>query len=514
MTWYTLSSMLLISLEVLSQQDLSADERQVDQLIELGIKDQWTDAYSTLDYADKALDLARQINYKRGIAVAQNLRGFCYWTFGDNEVAIESAHEALDISQSENLTGVEAESYYIMSRGYMDLRETSMAQQYIGKAESLATNGGDWTQLSSIYNLKGVILYTMGKYDSALYYYNKAYEIGKNKSIDPINLPRIISNIGECYQNENPALAFQYFNQALEQAKSTHNKIAEASITAIIGHANLKQNDLRNAEKNLQAALTLARELGLRRVIRHAYSGLVDIRLKQKNGDEAVVYLRRYYAVRDSLLNTSKIRQIVELENKHELDIREKDIQLLENEKRIQKIWRNLLAGAVALILIAAVSLFQWQRYRYKKNRELLNLEIDFLTQQHKAAVDKFKTLQVPAPGENAASYDQRLLAKAIAIVEENIGDSRMSVEKMADYMNMSRTSLHRKIKSITGFPPSELIRSIRLRKAARLIADHADSATQIAHAVGFEDYSHFSKAFKKHFGVSPSSYEEQVKVG
>jgi AraC-like DNA-binding protein len=139
----------------------------------------------------------------------------------------------------------------------------------------------------------------------------------------------------------------------------------------------------------------------------------------------------------------------------------------------------------------------------------MLNLEIDYLTQQHKEAVDKYKTLQVPE-GEDIASYDQRLLKQAISIVEENIGDSQLSVEKMAERMNMSRTSLHRKIKSITGFPPSELIRSIRLRKAARLIANRADSAAQIAHAVGFEDYSHFSKAFKKHFGVSPSAYYVQ----
>lgn len=76
--------------------------------------------------------------------------------------------------------------------------------------------------------------------------------------------------------------------------------------------------------------------------------------------------------------------------------------------------------------------------------------------------------------------------------------------------MNMSRTNLHRKIKSITGFPPSELIRSIRLRKAARLILYKVDTVSQIALMVGFDDYSHFSKAFKKHFGVSPSSYEEK----
>ncbi|HZY82353.1 MAG TPA: helix-turn-helix domain-containing protein, partial [Cyclobacteriaceae bacterium] len=290
------------------------------------------------------------------------------------------------------------------------------------------------------------------------------------------------------------------FTEALDLAKKTGNKIAEASITSIIGHAYLGGKDLAKAESNLQAALTLAQSLGLRRVMRHAYSGLVDIRLAQGKGNEAVVYLQRYYAVRDSLLNTSKVRQIVELEAKHELALREKNIQLLENQKRIDTIWKNLLIGLTVLVVVAAVAVIQWQRFRYKKNRELLNLEIDHL-----------KSRQAPEVDDKIASYEQRLLKQAISIVEDNIADSQLSVEKMAEQMNMSRTSLHRKIKTITGFPPSELIRSIRLRKAASMIANRVDSATQIAQAVGFEDYSHFSKAFKKHFGVSPSGYEEQA---
>jgi AraC-like DNA-binding protein len=99
-----------------------------------------------------------------------------------------------------------------------------------------------------------------------------------------------------------------------------------------------------------------------------------------------------------------------------------------------------------------------------------------------------------------------------MAVVETNISDPQFNVEKLAMDMNMSRTNLHRKIKSITGFPPSELIRSIRLRKAARLIVNKVDSVTQIALLVGFDDYSHFSKAFKKHFGVAPTGYEAENK--
>jgi AraC-like DNA-binding protein len=167
------------------------------------------------------------------------------------------------------------------------------------------------------------------------------------------------------------------------------------------------------------------------------------------------------------------------------------------------------LIGAVVALVLLSVAVYFIQQERYRKNRKMLDLEIDFLTQQHRETVDMYKAVVTPAdlPME---SYDEKLLKKAIAIIEANINDPNLNVERMAAEMNMSRTNLHRKMKSVTGFPPSELIRSIRMRKAAKLIANRVDSATQIALQVGFVDYSHFSKVFKKHFGVSPTGYEEQ----
>lgn len=510
MKWCYLALFTLMSSWSIAQRELSNDTIQVNQLIDLSRKDQWIDSYRSLSYADQALEQSQQLNFAKGIAVAQNLRGFCFWTFGDNELAIEAALSALEIARRENYPLIAAKSHYILARGYMDMRENKKAREAIGAAEALVKGSTDWEQLCSIYNLKGVILFVNDKMDSALYFYNKAYEIGKNHAVDAINFPRIVANIGECYADENPALAFRYFMQALALAKETGNTIAEASITAIVGHTYLRENDIAKAEKNLQTALTLAQGLGLRRVIRQAYAGLVDIKLQQGKGEEAVVYLRRYYAVRDSLLNSSKVRQIVKLETKHELQMKEQNIKLLENEQKLQAARNNLLAGLVFVVILISLGLLLLQRYRYRKNREILNLEIDYLTEQHKEVLDKFRSLPLTAENDTIETQEQKLLKKAIAIVETNIGDPQLGVEKMAEEMNMSRTSLHRKLKSITGFPPSELIRSIRLRKAARLIANRADSATQIALTVGFEDYSHFSKAFKKHFGVSPSSYEEQ----
>ena len=94
--------LLLVSSGSFAQPELTHDTIQVNQLLLLSRKDQWIDSYRSLNYADQALKLSREINFSHGIAVAQNLRGFCFWSFGDNDLAIESALEALDIARRDH----------------------------------------------------------------------------------------------------------------------------------------------------------------------------------------------------------------------------------------------------------------------------------------------------------------------------------------------------------------------------------------------------------------------------
>jgi AraC-like DNA-binding protein len=213
--------------------------------------------------------------------------------------------------------------------------------------------------------------------------------------------------------------------------------------------------------------------------------------------------------VRDSLLSTSKIRQIVELEANYALKLKEQNIQLLEQEKRFQRLLNNTLIALVVLLVVLSIGGYQLQQYRHRRNREMLNLEIDYLTQQHKVTESRYKAALSPEPDDSIESQDQKLLKRAIAVVDAYLADPLFGVEKMAAELNMSRTNLHRKLKAITGFPPSELIRSIRLKKASRMILSQADTVTQIALLVGFDDYSHFSKSFKKCYGVAPTHYAE-----
>ena len=102
---------------------------------------------------------------------------------------------------------------------------------------------------------------------------------------------------------------------------------------------------------------------------------------------------------------------------------------------------------------------------------------------------------------------DEELMERIMKVVNENLSDSDFNVEKMCDEVGVSRTQLHRKLKEMTGVPTSEFLRNIRLNEAARLIRERKINITQVSYMVGFANNSHFSTAFKKYFGMSPTEY-------
>jgi signal transduction histidine kinase/DNA-binding response OmpR family regulator len=104
-------------------------------------------------------------------------------------------------------------------------------------------------------------------------------------------------------------------------------------------------------------------------------------------------------------------------------------------------------------------------------------------------------------------SMEDRFVKKVMTVIEQYLDDTSFSVDVLASEMAMSNTQLYRKLKSLTGFTPNELIRNTRLERAASLLRQRAGNVADIAYQVGFNNLSYFSKCFKEKFGVSPSEF-------
>lgn len=116
--------------------------------------------------------------------------------------------------------------------------------------------------------------------------------------------------------------------------------------------------------------------------------------------------------------------------------------------------------------------------------------------------------IPVQQMGMNKA--DERFMDKVIEIIHQNMADPSFNVEKLAEYVHMSRSSLHRKIKGLLELPPNDFIRLVRLKKAAEIIQTENVRIGEVCYMVGITSPSYFIKQFQKQFGMTPKEFEKQ----
>ena len=108
---------------------------------------------------------------------------------------------------------------------------------------------------------------------------------------------------------------------------------------------------------------------------------------------------------------------------------------------------------------------------------------------------------------EPIADLDKGFVEKLRALIDEQLGNSELSVEDLGDKIGMSRVQLYRKSKALTGYSPNELLRIARLKKATSLLASTEKTIAEITYEVGFSSPSYFTKCYKDYFGESPTDF-------
>ena len=118
------------------------------------------------------------------------------------------------------------------------------------------------------------------------------------------------------------------------------------------------------------------------------------------------------------------------------------------------------------------------------------------------AAADEVEE-SIPTPIESAA---QRFAERLEQALDTHLGDPGFGVVELANALHVDRATLFRRVRGSFQTTPSELLRERRLARAEALLRARRGNVSEIAYAVGFDNLSHFSQAFRKRFGVAPSS--------
>lgn len=132
------------------------------------------------------------------------------------------------------------------------------------------------------------------------------------------------------------------------------------------------------------------------------------------------------------------------------------------------------------------------------KNREILR----------KAYLEKPLT---PPTSLASSPVDNLFLQQLNTFIEKNLTNEHLSVDMIASEMNMSSSSLYRKVKGLSDLSPVDFIRLARLKKAVQLMQTGEKRISEIAFSVGFSSPAYFSTSFQKQYGKSPSEFMKEL---
>lgn len=145
-------------------------------------------------------------------------------------------------------------------------------------------------------------------------------------------------------------------------------------------------------------------------------------------------------------------------------------------------------------------------------NLSLLHARIrNLLRTRERTARDFKKQLVFEAQELDYTSMDEDFLRRAIDCVQKHLDDAAFDQSQFMDAMGTSKSTLYKKLKSLTGLNTSAFIRNIRLKAACQIIDEKKRiRISELAYAVGFNDPKYFSACFRKEFGLLPTEYMEK----
>jgi len=139
---------------------------------------------------------------------------------------------------------------------------------------------------------------------------------------------------------------------------------------------------------------------------------------------------------------------------------------------------------------------------------DYLMARIDNLLENRRKMQEAFKNSpEIAYKSITNSKADEEFLQKLIDIIYENLDEPNLNIDKLAEEMALSRSTLYRKVKNVSELSPNDFILLIRLKKAAEIIRQNQYQINEIAYMVGFSSPNYFSKCFFKQFGVLPKDF-------
>jgi len=387
--------------------DSKTDSSKINLLNELSRQYLITGDYdNALTYANNALTLGRQqvpltAGIKKEIAKPLKNIGVIYWSQGNYSKALEYDLEALKIGEELGDKKIIASALNNIGLVYSSKNNYPEALSYYLRSLKIKEEIGDRNGIANSLLGIGTIYDLQDNHKKALEYYQKGLKI-KESLGDKIGIAGALNNIGTTYGKQGDySNALEYFLKALKIREETGDKKGMSNALNNIGEVYSKQKQYEKALEYMNKGLKLSMEIGANEGIRNAYIALSKLYEKKNQPQEALMYFKLYSEIKDTLLNESNNKQIIQMQALYESEKKDNEIVLLSKDKAMketeilkqklqsetQKSQRNIFI--VGFILVLLFSFLLINRFRIiRKQKAIIEVQKGIVDEKNKDITD------------------------------------------------------------------------------------------------------------------------------
>lgn len=338
-----------------------------------------SDYISAIDAYKKGLPIANKLNDPAQKASLLNVLGVAYYHLSQYEIAMDYLLQSLKISEKLDQPRFMANIYTNIGLIYHDQNELDKALDYYEKAIAYGERAKDDRLIGRVSNNIGIILNTKKLYDGAIIYYEQSLAY-KQKVNDELGISATQQNLAVVYKNLGE---LEKANTLLEQSRKTKEiagdqmgliQVFDTQIGILVGQRKFAEAEdlMRKSEAILEKIISKEPYLNL-------YNRYKEFYFAKGQYQKAEEWEIKKDSVREVLLNEARSNQLTTLQSLYELDKKETEIKLLQNERDQQKLQQRitliLASGGGLVLLILGGWFYQRQRQQraYIKTQQQLH---------------------------------------------------------------------------------------------------------------------------------------------
>ena len=413
----------------------------------------------TQNKIDSLVQVTKLSENKLEIVKANRMLASIYWNKRELDKALRCALESEKISKENNFYKEQVAALQTLGQTYHALTDYRKAISCYKEGISLLKLIPDKKLVPIGYigfcNDLGLTMNGLQKRDSALYYYNEG--VNKIDELDSVKLYRdeqmtkvdlkgmFYLNIANIYSEMGDSIKLkQYQNLISKLPNGKGNNIEKKlsdflSIGKEVNAFMEKKNYDKAIEKTKQVMLMFKDEENPEFIIQ-PYTWLVDIYSKKGDYKNAYEYLSKLKSINDSLISKEKIKSISEIQGKYEIEKREKQIKILEQDNKLKELEmqkatlsRNILIGGLMFVLVLSCLLAMYFVRKQKTEKLIANAKINtLLKEQELKSVSDMLEVQESERKRIASDLHDRL-GSMLSTVKLYFGSVEEQIEKMKE---------------------------------------------------------------------------------